>query len=446
VVREMNGDKAQGSDGFSMAFFQQCWGVLKKDIMAIFSEVHNSCQFERSLNATFVSLIPKKVDALEVKDFRPISLVGGVYKIISKVLANRLKSVLGKIISSSQNAFIGGRQILDSVLIANECLDSQMRSGEVGLLCKLDLEKAYDHVNWDFLFYMLQRCGFGERWREWIKFCISTVKFSILVNGTPSGFFQSSRGIRQGDPLSPLLFVVVMEALSRMLYASMRQGLLSSFSVGIRGNEALVVNHLLFADDTLIFWRAQAEHVRNLRCTFLCFEAVSGLRINLGKSELVPIGEVEDVESLAHILGCRIGSLLMTYLGMPLGASFKSISIWNGVIEKVERRLASWKKLYSSKGGRVTLIHNTLSSIPSYYLSLFPIPVNVAKKLERLQREFLWNGMDDETKFHLVNWHRICTPIKAGGLEFVMLLILIKPYWGSGSGGFLRSAMLCGDR
>jgi hypothetical protein len=134
--------------------------------------------------------------------------------------------------------------------------------------------------------------------------------------------------------------VVVMEALSRMLNESMLQGLLSGFSVGI-DNEALVVNHLLFADDTLIFCGAQAEHVRNLRCTFLCFEAVSGLRINLGKSKLVPIGEVDDVESLAHILGCRIGSLPMTYLGLPLGASFKSLPIWNGVIEKAERRLAS---------------------------------------------------------------------------------------------------------
>jgi hypothetical protein len=232
----------------------------------------------------------------------------------------------------------------------------------------------------------------------------------------PTGFFQSSRRDRQVDSLSPLLFVVVMEALSRMLNESMLQGLLSGFSVGIRDNEALVVNHLLFADDTLIFCGAQAEHVRNLRCTFLYFEAVSRLRINLRKSELVPIGEVDDVESLAHILDCKIGSLSMTYLGLPLGESFKSLSIWNGVIEKVERRLASWKKLYLSKGGRVTLIHSTLSSIPTYYLSLFPIPVSVAKKLEQLQREFLWSGMEDETKFHLVNWHRVCSPIKVGGL------------------------------
>jgi len=113
---------------------------------------------------------------------------------------------------------------------------------------------------------------------------------------------------------------------------------------------------------------------------------VSGLRINLRKFELVSIGEGDDMESLAHILGCRIGFLPMTYLGMPLGASFKSLSIWNGAIEKVERRLASWKKLYLSKGGRVTLIHSTLSSILTYYLSLFPIPVSVAKKLERFQR------------------------------------------------------------
>jgi hypothetical protein len=185
--------------------------------------------------------------------------------------------------------------------------------------------------------------------------------------------------------------------------------------VGSRDSEALVVNHLLFADDTLIFCGAQEKQIRHLRC-ILCFEAASGLRINLGKSEIVPIGEVEDVERLANLLGCRVASLPMTYLGLPLGASYKSTSIWNGVIEKMERRLAGWKQMYLSKGARLTLINSTLSNIPTFYLSLFPIPVRVANRLDKIQKDFLLGGIGDEAKFHLVNWNKICTPLHAGGL------------------------------
>jgi hypothetical protein len=220
VLKGMEGDKSPGPDGYTMAFFHSCWVVVKHDIMAIFSEFHRRRKLVKNLNATFVTLVPKKADAEEVKDFRPISLVGGMYKIPSKVLTNRIKDVLGKIISNSQNAFIGGRQILDSVFIANEVLDARMQSGVPGVICKLDLEKAYDHVNWNFLRYLLKRCGFGERWRGWIDWCISSTRFSILVNGTPEGFFNSSRGIRQGDPFSPLLFVLMIEALSRMVNAT----------------------------------------------------------------------------------------------------------------------------------------------------------------------------------------------------------------------------------
>ena len=159
MVQGFNGDKAPGLDGFSLAFFQNCWSVGQKDILAICQEFHEHCQFERSLNATFVSLIPKKHGPDEIKDFRPTSLVGGMYKIMAKLLANRLSVVMGKIISPSQNAFVKGRQILDSVLIANECLHSKLKAAVSGVLCKLDLKKAYDHVNWAFLIYLLRRCG-----------------------------------------------------------------------------------------------------------------------------------------------------------------------------------------------------------------------------------------------------------------------------------------------
>ena len=121
------------------------------------------------------------------------------------------------------------------MLIANESLDFCLKSGEPGLLCKLDMEKVYDHVSWDFMLYLLRRCGFRQKWCTWIEFCISSASFSVLVNGSPAGFFNRSRGIRQGDPLSPFLFFIVMEAFSRMVKASIDHSLFSGFSVGARG-------------------------------------------------------------------------------------------------------------------------------------------------------------------------------------------------------------------
>ena len=154
------------------------------------------------------------------------------------------------IISSSQNAFVKNRQILDPVLIANECLDSRLKTSLPGLLCKLDVEKTFDHVNWGFLMKLLERNGFPNKWRRWIFFSLFTVRFSILINSSPCGFFESFRGLRQGDQLSPLLFFLVMEALGRMLDKAVHESHLSGFRVGNLERRSLVVSHLLFANDT----------------------------------------------------------------------------------------------------------------------------------------------------------------------------------------------------
>jgi hypothetical protein len=172
--------------------------------------------------------------------------------------------------------------------------------------------------------------------------------------------------------------------------------------VGLNTQNAMMVSHLLFTDHTLIICEPIADQFRDLRCLLLCFEAVSGLRINLSKSKIVSVGKVGDVEELASILGCGVASLPLKYLSLPLGAKYKDSHTWNNIIEKMENRLSGWKKLYLSKGGRLTLINNTLSSLPTYFLSLFPIPVGVANRLEKFQRDIFWGGIGDEFKFHLV--------------------------------------------
>ena len=403
ALNQMSGEKAPGPDGYTIAFYKQCWDIVKIEVLNSLQEFYDQGCIRRSLNATFVVLIPKKPGVLDVKDFHPICLIGSVYKILSKILANRLKGVLGAVLSPTQNAFIQGRQITESVLIANECLDSRLKSGLPGLLCKLDVEKAYDHVNWNFLMYMLERCGFGAKWRQWMYFCISTVQYSILINGTPCGYFKSTRGIRQGDSLSSLLFVLVMEALSCLMDKAVSENLLEGFAVNNHTRLDLKISHLLFADDTLIFCGATWDQLIHLKGVLMCFEAVSGLHINLGKSEIVPVGTVHGIQDLAQLIGGRITTLPMKYLGLPLGAKYKSKEIWNPILEKMERRLAGWKRLYLSKGGRLTLIKSTLSSLPTYFLSLFPIPSSVAKRIEKIQRDFLWGGVGEEFKYHLVN-------------------------------------------
>ena len=158
-------------------------------------------------------------------------MVGGLYKLLTKVLANRLKRVVGSLVLDFQHAFVGGRQILNAVLIANETIDSRLKANLRGLLCKLDIEKAYDHVNWNCVIAVMDKMGFGSKWLSWIRWCISMVHFSVLVNDSPSGFFTRSRGLKQGAHLSPYLFVLVMEILSCLISRAKGGGLLRVFGL-----------------------------------------------------------------------------------------------------------------------------------------------------------------------------------------------------------------------
>ncbi|RVW84852.1 putative mitochondrial protein [Vitis vinifera] len=219
----------------------------------------------------------------KISDYRPISLIISLYKIIAKVLAGRLRW-------------------------------------------------AYDPVTWDFLDHVLEKKGFSPRWRKWMRGCLSSVSFAVLVNGNGKGWFKASRGLRQGDPLSPFLFTLVADVLSRML---------------LRAEE------------------------RN---------ALEGFR-------------VESSSRLAELLDCKASGWPILYLGLPLGGNPKACGFWDPVIERISRRLDGWQKAYLSFGDRITLIQSCLTHMPCYFLSLFKIPASVATKIERLQRDFYGQGL-----------------------------------------------------
>lgn len=246
--------------------------------MVNFSRVNGS--ISGALNSTFVTLIPKSNKPLTFGDFRPIALCNLVYKLIAKIIAQRLKSVLSEFISPEQFGFLSGRQIHDALGIAQELLHNIKIKKMKAILLKMDLEKAYDRVNWNFLRLILIRIGIPPQVIRWIMACITSMNIAVLVNGTPSSFFSCSRGIRQGCLLSPLLFILVMDGFSRLV----KQALENGWIKGIKLAKDCVSTHILFADDVLVGGMESIAEWQIYKNIIQTFCNASGMKVSSAKS------------------------------------------------------------------------------------------------------------------------------------------------------------------
>ena len=254
-------NKAPGPDGFNFRFVKRFWNLFEDDFYKILEEFYATGTINSGCGSAFITLIPKVKSPVGLKDYRPITLIGMISKVISKILTNRLKKVLGKVISESQSAFLSDRFILDGPLVVNEIMDWLKKRKKKAFLLKIDFEKAYDNVNWHFLISMMSQMGFPVRWCTWIKGILVSSRASILVNGSPTFQFTSGKGLRQGDPLSPFLFLIVMECLSWMLDRAKIIGVHEGITLPANG---VNINHLFYADDALIIGVWSRD---NLQCT-----------------------------------------------------------------------------------------------------------------------------------------------------------------------------------
>jgi hypothetical protein len=251
AMQGMDPLKAPGPNGFSACFYQANWAIIQSEMPSC--HFFNSGRLGDGINTTYIALIPKVQNPVHVSDFKPISLCNVIYKLISKVLANRLKPILSQIISCVQSAFLPDRLISDNVIIAFETLHTMQhrlwsKEGYMGL--KLDMSKAYDKVEWRYLKAVMLRIGFNARWVDLVMNCVTSVKYSVLINGNPVGNIQPSRGLRQGDPISPYLFLICVEGLSSLIGKAEKKCYISGVPSSPKGPK---ISHLFFANDCIIF-------------------------------------------------------------------------------------------------------------------------------------------------------------------------------------------------
>ncbi|GJS57898.1 RNA-directed DNA polymerase, eukaryota [Tanacetum coccineum] len=335
AVWDCGTDKSPGPDGFTFGFYRRYWNILESDVVdAVMSFFFHYGQFSKGNNSSFIALIPKTRDANMVKDFRPISLIGSMYKIIAKILANRLVLVLGDLVNEVQSAFIADRQILDGPFILNE---------------------------------IVQWCQ-SKRSSHW---------GSVIVNGSPTEEFQFHKGLKQGDPLSPFLFILVMET----LHISFQR----------------IVDAGMF----------------------------KGLRLNMSKSKLMGIYvDADKVAQAARKIGCVTLKTPFTYLGSKVGGHMSRIQSWNETIEAMASRLSKWNMKTLSIGGRLTLLKSVLGSMPIYHMSIFKVPMKILQRMESIRSHF-FNGSDPLAKKPTwVKWTNVLASKEKGGLGISSLYAL----------------------
>ncbi|GJY52436.1 RNA-directed DNA polymerase, eukaryota, reverse transcriptase zinc-binding domain protein, partial [Tanacetum coccineum] len=379
AIFQIEDNKAPGPDGYSSYFYKKSWDIIGEDICSAVKEFFSTGKMLSEINYTNIALVPKIKTPAKVSDYRPIACCNVIFKCISKVITERIKNCLGKLVNQNQ----------DNILISQELLKGYNRKdGPKRVALKIDLQKAYDTVNWVFLEDILKGFGFHEKMVAWIMKCVTTTSFSIIVNGESKGYFKGGRGLRQGDPISPYLFTLIMEVLNLLLIRKI--GRCNSFQYHF-GCSKLKITHVCFADDLLMFSHGDKQSVELLKNVIEEFGRVYGLLLNYNKSTII-FGSVkeEDRKEILDIMPFKVEKLPVRYLGVPLITKRIGVKECKSLTDKVKSKILKKNKCLSY-AGRLQLVASVLESIHVYWATVFLLPQAIIDEINSLLKGFLWN-------------------------------------------------------
>ncbi|WVZ57553.1 LOW QUALITY PROTEIN: hypothetical protein U9M48_007925 [Paspalum notatum var. saurae] len=347
-----------------------------ENLMALFTEFHKGNLPLHSLNFGTIILLPKGNDVKQIQQYRPIYLLNVSFKIFTKVVTNRVTSVAARVIKPTQTTFLPGRNIMEGAI---------------------DFEKSYDKVRWEFLQQALRMKGFNSTWCTWVQTCVQGGNIGIKINDQLGSYFQMRKCLRQGDPLSPVLFNIVVDMLAIIVSRAKAIGLIKG-AVPHLVDEGLSI--LQYAEDTVLFLDHDLDQAKKHETSSMF---LSGLKINFHKNESFCFGEAKEWESqYSNLFGCRVGSYPFRYLGIPMHFRKLSNKDWKMIEERIERKLSNRKGKMLSFGGRLVLLNS--------------IPIGVLKKLEYYRSRFFWQYDNHKKKYRLISWPILCQPMEQGGL------------------------------
>ncbi|CAN1346925.1 LINE-1 retrotransposable element ORF2 protein [Linum perenne] len=413
----LGASQSPGPDGFNGHFYRRFWPTIGPQLCQEVNQFFQSNIMPEGWNDTHIVLIPKIPNPSTMGNFRPISCCNYNYKIISKILSARLKKWISTLIPDNQTTFTSGRAIQDNVIIVHEVLHSFKTrvSSNKDMCLKLDMRKAYDLVDWDCLDNLLKAYGFSDIWCRWIRSCIRTVRFSVMLNGRALDSFQPSRGIRQGDPLSPFLFILMTNALSFLVERSVARKEIHGIKLNRRGP---LLTHCLFADDTIIFGEASPNELTKILSIFNSYGKFTGQEINTEKSSIFFSRNVEDntKNDILRIMGCQIGN--SKYLGVPTEWGRSRKETFDFLIQRLDKVTQTWKSSLLSHAGKEILLKAVAQAIPSYIMGLFLLPKTTTNKMNAMLRNFFWSGATNKRSIHWSHADVLYTPKNEGGLGF----------------------------